>query len=238
MSPKTKSRTEKSPSRSNPITPQPSHLRRNWLSLVVVCCVVGVGVYLSYQNTSTTNDDGIACTMEAKLCPDGSYVGRTLPNCAFATCPALPVTPQSYSNTPTGLQFQLPELWYVMGANGNKVHPSVVTSNTTFIVGNGPSYAGGSTVSFTMEKRVVDAPDNGFHSIAQWKEFFNKNKETLQYTEEDVTIGSIAAKKMKANHQEYDSLTYYLFEHGDWFFQIATSKSDPETMATLHSFHF
>lgn len=28
-----------------------------------------------------------ACTMEAKLCPDGSYVGRTGPNCEFTACP-------------------------------------------------------------------------------------------------------------------------------------------------------
>jgi len=29
----------------------------------------------------------VACTMEAKLCPDGSAVGRTGPNCEFAECP-------------------------------------------------------------------------------------------------------------------------------------------------------
>lgn len=29
-----------------------------------------------------------ACTQEAKLCPDGSSVGRTGPNCEFADCPA------------------------------------------------------------------------------------------------------------------------------------------------------
>lgn len=29
----------------------------------------------------------MACTLEAKLCPDGSYVGRVLPNCEFAECP-------------------------------------------------------------------------------------------------------------------------------------------------------
>lgn len=28
------------------------------------------------------------CTLEAKLCPDGSSVGRTGPNCEFAPCPA------------------------------------------------------------------------------------------------------------------------------------------------------
>ena len=27
------------------------------------------------------------CTMEAKQCPDGSFVSRTGPNCAFARCP-------------------------------------------------------------------------------------------------------------------------------------------------------
>ena len=31
--------------------------------------------------------DMVACTMEAMQCPDGSYVGRTGPNCAFAPCP-------------------------------------------------------------------------------------------------------------------------------------------------------
>lgn len=30
---------------------------------------------------------GPVCTMEAKMCPDGSAVGRTGPNCEFAACP-------------------------------------------------------------------------------------------------------------------------------------------------------
>lgn len=34
-----------------------------------------------------------ACTQEAKLCPDGSAVGRTGPNCEFASCPGIPPTP-------------------------------------------------------------------------------------------------------------------------------------------------
>ena len=32
----------------------------------------------------------IACTQEAKMCEDGSFVGRTGPNCEFATCPEVP----------------------------------------------------------------------------------------------------------------------------------------------------
>jgi len=29
----------------------------------------------------------VACTMDAKICPDGSAVGRTGPNCEFSPCP-------------------------------------------------------------------------------------------------------------------------------------------------------
>lgn len=32
-------------------------------------------------------DEPIACTMDAKMCPDGSYVSRQGPNCEFAPCP-------------------------------------------------------------------------------------------------------------------------------------------------------
>lgn len=33
--------------------------------------------------------DQVACTLEAKLCPDGSSVGRVPPNCEFAPCPTI-----------------------------------------------------------------------------------------------------------------------------------------------------
>ena len=32
-------------------------------------------------------EQAVACTEEAMLCPDGSSVGRTGPNCEFAPCP-------------------------------------------------------------------------------------------------------------------------------------------------------
>jgi len=31
----------------------------------------------------------VVCTMEAKICPDGSAVGRIAPNCEFAECPEI-----------------------------------------------------------------------------------------------------------------------------------------------------
>lgn len=41
--------------------------------------------------TSTTNIISQACTEEAKLCPDGSAVGRAGPNCEFTPCPEIVV---------------------------------------------------------------------------------------------------------------------------------------------------
>ena len=34
------------------------------------------------------DNNQVVCTMDAKLCPDGSYVGRTGPKCEFTTCPS------------------------------------------------------------------------------------------------------------------------------------------------------
>lgn len=38
------------------------------------------------ENVATSSPDFVACTMDAKLCPDGSYVGRSGPDCAFDAC--------------------------------------------------------------------------------------------------------------------------------------------------------
>lgn len=42
----------------------------------------------------------LACTLEAKICPDGSAVGRTEENCEFAPCPAIVKFPANYISAP------------------------------------------------------------------------------------------------------------------------------------------
>ncbi len=45
-------------------------------------------ILLRLQKASTLTQP-VACTMEAKICPDGvNYVGRTGPKCEFALCPS------------------------------------------------------------------------------------------------------------------------------------------------------
>ena len=43
--------------------------------------------YLNYSIWTLNQEEPVACTMDAKLCSDGSYVGRVPPDCDFAACP-------------------------------------------------------------------------------------------------------------------------------------------------------
>jgi len=57
--------------------------------ILIVLIIVGFlfsggGIYYFWIKNS---QEPVACTQEAKLCPDGSYVGRTGPNCEFDECP-------------------------------------------------------------------------------------------------------------------------------------------------------
>ena len=56
---------------------------------IVLLLLIGVAAFF-YRNTMerplTPAPGQTACTMEARLCPDGSSVGRTGPNCEFQAC--------------------------------------------------------------------------------------------------------------------------------------------------------
>ncbi|MDC0670363.1 hypothetical protein [Nannocystis radixulma] len=55
------------------------------LALLAACLVSACA---GKSNPPPTEDPGVkACTKEAKVCPDGSIVGRTGPDCEFAACP-------------------------------------------------------------------------------------------------------------------------------------------------------
>lgn len=52
--------------------------------LIGAAVIAGSGYYWYVTNDLSREQQ---CTTEAKLCPDGSAVGRTGPNCEFAKCP-------------------------------------------------------------------------------------------------------------------------------------------------------
>lgn len=61
------------------------------------------------------DENQLACTLDAKLCPDGTYVGRTAPTCQFAPCVSdapigTPVTPKI--SPPVGSQAVTLQVYY------------------------------------------------------------------------------------------------------------------------------
>lgn len=63
------------------------------LLLVLLLGTVMVSLYTYQQKTDeVSTPETITCTLDALICPDGTAVPRTGPNCEFAPCPSVPVS--------------------------------------------------------------------------------------------------------------------------------------------------
>lgn len=82
---------------ANPTPPTTSFKKKGKLGMIIsiliilfLLCIAGAAGYTIYKNLTTNKKpEQTACTLEAKICPDGSSVGRSGPNCEFAPCPTL-----------------------------------------------------------------------------------------------------------------------------------------------------
>ena len=66
---------------------------------IILTVLVFILVGAMYSYVSKNKPVQKACTLEAKICPDGSSVGRTGPNCDFAACPS-----QSPTSSKSGIR--------------------------------------------------------------------------------------------------------------------------------------
>ncbi len=61
------------------------------VAFVGIALVAFVAYVISQRNTDLVSDSveqEVFCTKEAKVCPDGTTVGRVPPSCDFAPCPS------------------------------------------------------------------------------------------------------------------------------------------------------
>lgn len=90
----------------------------------------------------------IACLLDAKLCPDGSTVGRSGPGCQFALCPSVPgeddrihvlaPLPKSVISSPLEVRGEARGGWYFEGS-----FPITIKDESGQILGQGAAQAEG-----------------------------------------------------------------------------------------------
>ena len=96
--------------------------------LVLILLVIG-GVFAFEYNKAKIEKENqseqVACTMEAKICPDGSYVGRGGQRCEFADCPAA-----STSTTSANISGTVAKLGQTVTIDGISITPISITEES------------------------------------------------------------------------------------------------------------
>ncbi len=80
------------PSPINQLPPNKKTRNLKFIAGIIIFLLISIGA-VGFYLYKQQSPEQIACTMEAKACPDGSSVGRTGPNCEFAPCPKITPTP-------------------------------------------------------------------------------------------------------------------------------------------------
>jgi len=117
---------------------------KTFLIFIAAAVFVFAGVFVS-QNFFA--EKSVYCTQEAKLCSDGSYVGRTGPNCEFSLCPKEDLIsveePSAYEeiSSPLVLKGKARGLWFfeasfpvrLIDENGKELTVAIATAKTDWM---------------------------------------------------------------------------------------------------------
>ena len=103
-------------------------MKKSYIVILILILLVAGFSFFIQDTTSPVSDtnEQTACTMEAKLCPDGSYVGRSGPNCEFAACPEMKNTTED--NTSVNLNVNVaPVKEFTISGKNFSFTPSMIT---------------------------------------------------------------------------------------------------------------
>ncbi|MEK7631110.1 MAG: PKD domain-containing protein [Patescibacteria group bacterium] len=130
----------------------------------------------------------IACTQEAKLCPDGSYVSRTGPKCEFAACPGQggnqpPVIGEI--SGPTGLGVGETGTWTIKASDSEK-------GNLAYDVcwgDNSCGMLGGFGQAYDGRTRAQSATfQHAYQSVGTYTATFTVTDDSAQTVRSSITV--------------------------------------------------
>ncbi len=218
--------------------------------IVLVALIVGAGLYylstktkstntnstvgLETNKNSNANSNSVACTMEAKLCSDGSYVSRIPPDCQFAACPGetnmnlnsnANVNSNTNSNTNTagwqtymnqtgGYSIQYPANWMIDTTRN-------IGSNSVVFEASGSAGEAVEGIEFDVTAKTLD----------QWAAEFETG------IVESVTATTIDGKVAKRVDTTEFGQDYIGVRNGDKLY-IFTSNGTMFTNGMLNTFQF
>ena len=179
--------------------------------LIAAALLFSTGTYgriVAYFENGTLLPNGpVACTADAKLCPDGSAVGRTGSDCQFALCPG--EVPGSTVEYPVALEDRF------VGAPAQvdfDFEPTAEEFRTTLVeaVARGPNFA-------------------GHYRVVEW----GCGTGCQSFSVVDVRDGRIVAYNIPATYGAHFSLESRLFVTNPQ--ENATALTDPQTSVSATS---
>ncbi len=162
--------------------------KRNLIIIVVVVIalvLVGVLPFRQPHRGQDNTNEPQACTMEAMICPDGSSVGRTGPNCQFAPCPGTLST-----TTASGIIYNYPASFSTQYVSTVDWPPQVQVQNGPFVcveAGNTIDRAGQTKKvvigarTYCVTEEAEGAAGSTYHQYA-YSTMFDTKVVTLTFT--------------------------------------------------------
>ena len=136
---------------NQPQIPQSTHTDKTIIFLIVISIlIIAVVASLVLPNYKKPQEQ-VFCTQDAKLCPNGSYVSRTGPNCEFSPCPDTPISDtykwKQVTDSEQGISYQYPESLNTKYIHTNTWPPVVTVKRQKYTcLESSPVGAGSSTI--------------------------------------------------------------------------------------------
>lgn len=153
-----------------------------------------IGGFLLGKNNASKE---VACTMEAKVCPDGTSVGRSGPKCEFTKCPEVTPTPDATANWKiykgNGFTFKYLSSWkYKIITNATAGQPTITGTRVEF----GRDYTQKEIDDSERIYKTTPAPDA---LVSQMNLFFSADKKSQNYDTRNfaTTIDTPETKTIK-----------------------------------------